>query len=197
MRHWLCGQPVSVSYHPHHKRILSSLQSKSTLFLFKTTVPCPVTTGQVKSLHLSQNPYLYIERLQYDLQYDMEPSSELNNLSSLNNLWGYSVFQALFSSYTHHMSLSLWAFWILLERGTYKSLLQLLLCALLSSMISTSELLWVFQMHYCLQFDFVIHIAHLWMRRGNEKLYIDLKKVQHFCVLLSQGQVTHCYLQVT
>lgn len=81
----------------------------------------------------------------------LEPSSGLNNPSSLSNLWGYSVFQALFSSYTHHMSLSLWAFWILLERGTYKSMLQLLLCALLSSMISTSESLWLFQMHYCLQ----------------------------------------------
>lgn len=67
-----------------------------------------------------------------------------------------------------------------------------LLCALLSSKISTSELLWVFRCSIANRlFDFVIHIAHLWLRRGNEKSYIDLKKVQHFCVLLSQGQITH------
>jgi len=32
----LCGQPVPVFHHPHHKKILPYIQSKSTLLYFKT-----------------------------------------------------------------------------------------------------------------------------------------------------------------
>jgi len=49
--HNLTRQSVSVSHHPHSKEILSHVWSKSTLFKFKTTSPCPVTTSPyVKSL---------------------------------------------------------------------------------------------------------------------------------------------------
>lgn len=40
-------------------------------------------------------------------------------------------------------------------------------------------------------FDFFVHITHLWLMTGNEKLYITLKNVQCLCVLLSQWQNTH------
>lgn len=59
-------------------------------------------------------------------------------------------------------------------------------------MFSTRELLSVFKTYIAYRFyNFVVHVAHLWLIRGNEKSYINLKKYQHFCVLLSQGQVTH------
>lgn len=59
-------------------------------------------------------------------------------------------------------------------------------------MFSTRELLLVFKTYIAYRFyNFVVHVAHLWLIRGNEKSYINLKKYQHFCVLLSQGQVTH------
>ncbi|KAK4807192.1 hypothetical protein QYF61_024312 [Mycteria americana] len=45
--HNFSGQPVPVSHHPHRKAFLPYVQSKSTLFQFKSVAPCPVTTGLV------------------------------------------------------------------------------------------------------------------------------------------------------
>ncbi|KAK4807117.1 hypothetical protein QYF61_018458 [Mycteria americana] len=45
--HSFCGQPVPVPHHPHGKKFLPNIQSKCTLFQFKTVAPCPVTTGPV------------------------------------------------------------------------------------------------------------------------------------------------------
>jgi len=39
----LSGQPVPVFHHPHCKKFLPSIQSKSTLLY-----PCPITTGPIK-----------------------------------------------------------------------------------------------------------------------------------------------------
>ena len=44
----LSGQPVPVFHHPHCKKCLPSVQSKSTLFEFKTITPCAITTGPAK-----------------------------------------------------------------------------------------------------------------------------------------------------
>ena len=41
----LSGQPVPVLHHPHCKKFLPYVQSKSTLFEFKTATPCPIATG--------------------------------------------------------------------------------------------------------------------------------------------------------
>ena len=46
--HSLAGQPVPVSHQPHSKEFLPDIQSKSTLFQFKATSPCPVTTCPYK-----------------------------------------------------------------------------------------------------------------------------------------------------
>jgi len=43
--HCLSGQPVPVFQHPHCKKFLPYIQSKSTLFY-----PCPITTGLAKKL---------------------------------------------------------------------------------------------------------------------------------------------------
>ena len=43
--HHFSKKLVLVSYHPHHKKLNLYVQSKSTLFQFKTVLPCPVTPG--------------------------------------------------------------------------------------------------------------------------------------------------------
>ncbi|KAK4806146.1 hypothetical protein QYF61_001069 [Mycteria americana] len=47
MGHNFSGQPVPMSHHPHCKKCLPYVQSKSTLFQFKTVDSCPVTTGLI------------------------------------------------------------------------------------------------------------------------------------------------------
>ncbi|KAK4810711.1 hypothetical protein QYF61_007685 [Mycteria americana] len=58
--HYLSGQPVPVSHHPHRKKFLPYIQSTSTLFQFKTIAPCTVTTGLVLEgcYKVSQEPSL-------------------------------------------------------------------------------------------------------------------------------------------
>jgi len=46
--HNFSRQPVPVSYHLHHKEFLPYIQSKPTVFQFKTITPCPVTRGPGK-----------------------------------------------------------------------------------------------------------------------------------------------------
>ncbi|KAK4818789.1 hypothetical protein QYF61_019135 [Mycteria americana] len=43
--HNFSEQSVPVAYHPHCKKFLPYVQSKSTLFQFQTIAPCPITTG--------------------------------------------------------------------------------------------------------------------------------------------------------
>jgi len=45
--HNFFGQPVLVFHHPHCKKFLPCLQSKPTLFQFKTVAPSPFTTAFV------------------------------------------------------------------------------------------------------------------------------------------------------
>jgi len=42
--HHLSGQPVPVPHRTYCKKFISHVQSKSLLFKFETTSPCPVTT---------------------------------------------------------------------------------------------------------------------------------------------------------
>ena len=44
----LSGQPVPVSHHPHGKKCLPYIQSKSTFFEFKTITLSPIATGSAK-----------------------------------------------------------------------------------------------------------------------------------------------------
>jgi len=59
------GQSVAVPHHPHHKKSLLYVQSKFTLFQFKTFSPLLVTMGLGKniSLCLSYKPPSGTERL--------------------------------------------------------------------------------------------------------------------------------------
>lgn len=120
----------------------------------------------------------------------LELSSAFNNLSSLHNLRVYSVSWP--SSVPIYMSLSLGFLDTTGERNI-KIHASASLCLIhLNDQYQHSKLLWVFKMHIAYRLsNFVVHIAQLWLIRGNEKSYINLKKVQHFCVLFSQGQVTH------
>jgi len=62
----LSGQPVPVFHHPHCKKFLPYIQSKSTLLWFKTITPCPIATGPAKKFVpvISCKPLLNIERPQ-------------------------------------------------------------------------------------------------------------------------------------
>jgi len=48
--HCLTGQPMPVFHHPHGKKFLAYIQSKSTLPYFKIITHCPVTTGLAKKI---------------------------------------------------------------------------------------------------------------------------------------------------
>ena len=46
--HHISGQPVSVSHHPHCKRLIPCIQPKSTLFKVEIISPCSVITDSDK-----------------------------------------------------------------------------------------------------------------------------------------------------
>jgi len=47
---YLSGQPVPVFHHPHGKKCLPYIQSKSTLSQFKAIAPCPISTGPAEKI---------------------------------------------------------------------------------------------------------------------------------------------------
>ena len=51
--HDFSGLRVPAPHHPQSEEFLPYSQYKSTLFLFKTIIPCPITTCPTKSLSLS------------------------------------------------------------------------------------------------------------------------------------------------